>query len=452
MTSFAWNLDADGDWGTPGDWSPGGPPSAGSNVVIKTAHAHTVTLTHGDGAVSVNSLTVSDDIFNLSGGSLSIATSASFGAELEVQLGSDGTATYYPTLELNSISTAAPSFLHYGGVIDGTGTLTVMGSAAFESGDPLNATQDAIETGAGTTLLEGSTTVEGNLDLDGGRILENKGSLRWTAGNIVLGYNPLGTVGGGTIKNDAGAVFDIEQEGLLSGNGAGVNTFENAGKLEKTVDTGLESISAAFVNTGAGTVSVQAGTLAFVGGGSSSASAFTVATGATLAFDDDLGGAAGTFTITGGTYNVAGETEIQAGKADFSSATITSFGSELLVTDNGLLELGTKSTSVAAFEQSGGAVDGTGTLTVSGAATVISSDLETGAGTTLLKGVTTLNGALYLDGGRVLENKGTLDVTSPSAGAAGGQFYLGENLNSDLSVGGGTIKNDVGATFDVEFD
>jgi len=53
-------------------------------------------------------------------------------------------------------------------------------------------------------------------------------------------------------------------------------------------------------------VLVQSGTLDFTGGGSASASAFTVAAGTTLEF------AGGTFTLSGGTYGAAGKTLIAA--------------------------------------------------------------------------------------------------------------------------------------------
>jgi len=87
---------------------------------------------------------------------------------------------------------------------------------------------------------------------------------------------------------------------------------------------------------------------------------------------------------------------------------------------------------------------------VTGAATFSYSgyvyDQETGTGTTLLQGATT-DSAYYvaLDGGRVLENAGTFTV---NAASGYGVFYLGYNQYG--SVGGGTIQNDSGATFDFQ--
>ena len=94
--------------------------------------------------------------------------------------------------------------------------------------------------------------------------------------------------------------------------------------------------------------------------------------------------------------------------------------------------------------QTGGTIGGAGTLTVSGAATFSGSDDQAeGAGTTLLDGATTDTGQINLDGGYVLANAGTFDVTGSAV------FYLGYN-EYGTTVGSGTIQNDAGGTFDFQ--
>ena len=78
MISYAWGVDADGDWGAAADWSPSGPPSRGAAVAINTSHLHTVTYSSGDGSASVNSLDVGNDVFQLTGGALTITSAGSF--------------------------------------------------------------------------------------------------------------------------------------------------------------------------------------------------------------------------------------------------------------------------------------------------------------------------------------------------------------------------------------
>jgi fibronectin-binding autotransporter adhesin len=95
--------------------------------------------------------------------------------------------------------------------------------------------------------------------------------------------------------------------------------------------------------------------------------------------------------------------------------------------------------------QSGGTLSGTGTLTVTGTASLGSPNgaptLETGQGTTDLRVGGTLSSTSFysLDGQRTLQNDGTLNWTN-------GAIYLGYNPFSS-NIGGATIINSAGATF-----
>jgi hypothetical protein len=183
-------------------------------------------------------------------------------------------------------------------------------------------------------------------------------------------------------------------------------------------------------------VSVKTGTLEFSGGGTSTAGKFTVASGATL----DFGG--GTFTLSGGSYDATGTTGVSGGTANFSGATITSLGG--LDVTGGTLSIANSGTATS-LDQTGGTIGGAGTLTVSGTATFSGSDDQAeGAGTTLLDGATTDSGAtINLDGGYVLANGGTFNVTN------GAFFQLGYNPSTG-SNGSGTIQNNSGGTFDFQ--
>ena len=87
MATITWKVNSGGNWSTAADWSRGGIPQAGDSVVISTAQI-TVTYDSASPSVSVASLTVGDDNFDVpGGGTLSITTSASFGGLLEVDAG-----------------------------------------------------------------------------------------------------------------------------------------------------------------------------------------------------------------------------------------------------------------------------------------------------------------------------------------------------------------------------
>jgi hypothetical protein len=106
--------------------------------------------------------------------------------------------------------------------------------------------------------------------------------------------------------------------------------------------------------------------------------------------------------------------------------------------------LGSNATKVdALFTANGGTVSGSGLLTLAGGATFDAAAGQFAAmtgGHGILSGTSTLQtGGLALDGNDVLENKGTLTETS------GGFIKLGFNP-SGTTLGGGTLKNDLGAT------
>ena len=352
------------------------------------------------GTVSVQSGTLEFS----GGGTFSGTFTVASGATLDF---SGGTYTLSFMVSGASIG-GAGVFEQTGGTISGPGTLIVTASATF-SGNV------AEQTGTGTTLLKGATTDSGGIALDGGRVLENAGTFDvMNGGRFDLGYNYYGSsAGNSTIQNDKGGTFDFQTAAAIY-NHFGTNAFVNAGTLEQTVTTGTTDIGVTVDNTG--TVSVKTGTLEFSGGGaSSSAGTLTVASGTTL----DFGG--GTFTLSGGSIGGAGVAQVSGGA----------------------LAVAANSTIASGFAQTGGTVEGSATLTVTGSATFGGNDQTEGAGRMLLEGVTTDAGGIALDGGYVLENAGTFDVTN------GARFDLGLN-NNGSTAGNSTIQNDKGGTFDFQ--
>ena len=146
-----------------------------------------------------------------------------------------------------------------GGAVYGPGNLIVTGAATICG-------TGMLQTGAGVTYVEGTTTLTGGeLDLDGGRVFENSGTL--TAGSatgtttINLGVNASGTAtGAATLINDAGGHFKVDDE-LTIGVGAADLTagatpdaFNNRGAVEIAGTGNTVTISANLVNTGSLTI------------------------------------------------------------------------------------------------------------------------------------------------------------------------------------------------------
>ena len=247
--------------------------------------------------------------------------SASAGATLEFAGGTftltSGTIGGAGTVALSSNAilalgsqnvTMLPGFSQSSGTLSGTGKLTLAGGAAFSGG------YDA-ETGSGTTVLQGLSSITGSVTLDGGRVLENQGTLTWSSGYIYLGYNPSGTsLGGATVQNDAGAVFDIDTNGYQIVDETGAVSFVNAGTVAETAGSGT-TIGVPVTNTG--TVEVETGTLELTGTATNS----------------------GTFEAAGGTLYVA-------------NAIIG--GGQLSIGTGGLIELGGAASETALFTGTSG--------------------------------------------------------------------------------------------------
>ena len=397
VTNVSWKSAASAAFTTASAWSGGVAPTSTSNATIAApGAAYTVSIASGTN-VAVGSLSL-----NSGNATLSLSGTLSAASYLDALNGS---------LLLNASSAVATTntFWQNSALIKGAGALTVTGTALFNG--------PGVETGTGTTTLKGASTIDGpsngvGLSLDAARVLLNKGALTWTNGEIYLGYNPSGSVGGSSINNAAGATFAIQSDQSVVNN-LGTTSFVNAGTLTKSVTGGVTTIGTVFTNTGA--VSVQTGTLDLANGGSSAASAFTMASGAALEFG-------------GGTFNLASGTDAGAGVMELTAGT---------------LALGANAVTLGAFNQSGGVLTGSAALTLTSAAT-ISGGYESGASTLAQAGVNFANANLSLDGGRNLQ----LGGASVATGNSGSLNLNGANPNNGVSAAGvGTLTVLANAVF-----
>ncbi|AZO32335.1 hypothetical protein [Mesorhizobium sp. M1B.F.Ca.ET.045.04.1.1] len=243
-------------------------------------------------------------------------------------------------------------------------THQAFGGAANRAGrDPFGGS----EGGSGTTLAQGGAAFNGSFGLDGGRVLQLGGSSTAT-GYIYLDLNAAnpntGTsdLGAGTLAIGSGTIFDDQSDGGLyiyannwgpgdDGSAAAVN---NAGTFVKSGAATTATIATRFNNTGL--VDVESGTLSLSGGG--------IDVGATYQ-------GAGTVNFSGGTRTLDAASSI-TGNATFSGGTTTVDGTvsaQFLSVISGTVTFGA-ATTTAAFSQSGGELNGSGLLTVTGLATL----------------------------------------------------------------------------------
>jgi Bacterial Ig-like domain len=407
--SDVWINPFGGDWNDAANWSAGHVPTANDTVFADVVKGGSITISGGN--QSVASLVVGGQgTLSIQAGSLNVAGSA--------------------TIEGN---------LDLAGTLSGSGTVTVEGMTTVNGGSM---------TGTGTTIAQGGLTISGSgLGLGGGRILENQGIANWLAGTIEL------EAGGasGTLRNDAGAVFNATDGGAQIDGGTDSNgkvaLFDNRGSFVTTGSGAAISVTARFTNSGSvdvngvgltllgnaglgGTVTVEADSrLSFAGTGVISitgniAGAGSVTLdGATVSLDTGAAISA-TTSIANGTLTSAGQTSL--GTLDLIGGTFEADGS----------------TTIATLTASGGTLTGSGTVTVTGAAT-LSGAVLSGSGTTIAQSTLTIDGSgLTLMGGYVLENQGVANWTSGSIQLGGG--------SAGLPASDGVLRNDAGAVFNAD--
>ncbi|WP_026090876.1 choice-of-anchor D domain-containing protein [Sandarakinorhabdus sp. AAP62] len=374
---------------------------ASANITV--APGATVRTTGG--TVSFNGA-ITIPVLQVQGGSMAFDAATSF---TSVALSSG-------TLQLDGASTVG-SLSQTGGTLTGSGVVTIAGAASFNSAN-VRGTGQAIVQGAGSIGASG-------INIDDGRVLEFRGGLTSTGTSYSINLDAFSPQNGGILRNAAGSTFvDGTTSFANIASSFGNGTFENLGTYQKT-GAAQTSISTAFVNSGA--LLIDAGTLALSNNGTHSGT-ITLANGATLTF----GG--GTHNLTGSNFTSAagGIVRVTSGTVGFNGATSMA----ILQMQGGTLTLDS-ATSVATLSHTGGTMNGSGIVTVSGAATFNSAN-QRGTGQTIVQGATSFGASsINIDDGRVLELRG---------GATTGTS-LSINLDAFSPQNGGILRNAVGSTF-----
>jgi hypothetical protein len=310
LTTDKWIGTSSADWGaSSANWSRG-LPNSNSNVVIDTTAVLTVTYSGSDIFV-VHSLTVGNDIFDMTGGSLTITTTASF----------------------------ADGFTQTGGTLTAGGAVTVKGTGLLTG---------SLAEGKTAFVFDGTVTLN-NYTLGGSTSLTNEKTTNLT-GQVELGDN---TGANATIDNNKSGVFDIGGDFGI-GAGAATALFVNGGTLEKTGGTGTSFIDVNFTDTGnivvatAGTIEFRgpqdsfAGAISgagqvYLGGGGKdainkgttvTAAIFTISDGGTVATLNESLSLANAFNlVSSATLDLAAVTLTLSGTDNFSSAELNGNGS-----------------------------------------------------------------------------------------------------------------------------
>ncbi|MBI1840281.1 MAG: choice-of-anchor D domain-containing protein [Verrucomicrobia bacterium] len=278
-----------------------------------------------------------------------------------------------------------------GGSLGGTGSLLLAGDSSWIDGEikgPLTITNRGVLTLSGTAAKNFSAT------------LNNEGTIVQT--NAATFY-----FRGATLNNRAGALFDLQgTSGLFS---SGVNVFNNAGVLRKSVSAASIPFGPVFNNTGA--VDVRTGELRFTGGGSSTDRALLAGPLGSLVFDG------GTFTLSGATtFSGDGLVKLNSGTLAAAASGVTTFN-----------------LPGAGFQLLGGALNGAGAM-------LNASRFEWAAG------------SIGVLGGFV--NNGQLSMTTTNVHSLAGSFINAGTAkhtgSGSVGFSAGTLTNQAGAVYEMQ--
>jgi RHS repeat-associated protein len=235
-----WNVDANGSWDLPGNWSSGAVPGAADDVFLDRP-AGAFTITHAAGDITVNSIHASRDALTVAGGTFTIAAASEL---------SDFS---FASLVLNSSLTTS------GAVNWSTGKIS---SALDPQGKPINSiTNNGTLTlaGAGDWTVAAQVVNAGTIIQDGGNLAGNQGSIV-NLGTIQKSTG-AGTATISTPVNNAGGTLQA-QAGTLALTGGGTFTggaFGAATGAFLDLDTSHIAFSGTFTGSGTGLVRLRNG-------------------------------------------------------------------------------------------------------------------------------------------------------------------------------------------------
>lgn len=406
-TDYSWNNSnsTTTSWFTPGNWSPGGPPTASDIVVNPTLYSDAVIFGNNAAVGGIN-------LTNLTSGWTITNTQASTTRTLTV----NGNVAKAGAGNLSFRNNAVGAQLN----VAITGTLTLSSGnmllGAFGAGQDINAFNvTGLTTVSGGTLLTRGTNsainLNGGLSISSGAVVSASGMGAATSGTT--GFTTAFLSGAGQLKANNGNAFN----GTVVINGStGSSTFSGQ-VIDGSGGSGVLSI----VKSG-GSTQVFSGNNSYTGG--------TAINGGTLALGSaNAVGTTGSITFGGGTLQFSANNT-----TDYSARIVNSTAGAIAIDTNG------HNVSFGALGSSntGGLTkNGTGTLTLTGNNTYTGSTTVTSGTLLVSSGAGIGDGAVAVNGGSLTVNGsvGNGGVTINSGGSLGGNGSIAGNV----TLNGGTL-------------
>ena len=426
MSSIIWEAGS-GDWGDAADWSGGTVPTSADDVTIDTAG---ITVTISTGAQAARSLTTSQSVLAITGGTLTTTTFATIGGAFQ-QSGGLWIATGSGIAFTGSASQTAGTLVVQQGLLSSTGSFS-------EGGGLVQIDQGAAFSGP-LTVSAGTIDLAGGTLTVGGAYTQSGGTLTLASNNATF----LGPVSqtGGTIQETSGLLISYgsfqENGGTMLLNSSGAD-FKGAFSLASgavTLTSGSLTSELSYTQSG-GTMMLESnGTDVFYGATVQSGGTLDLAYGSLISYGTFLeNGGLLQLGFGGGTFT--GNLTERAGTISSTAPTLSVNGS--FTQTGGLLELlGRDATFTNSFAQAAG-----GTILVQSGALQLEGLHESLSGT--ISGA----GTLLIQGGTATLNSGVV-LSLPEVELIGGKLILGASLsfthlfatsyNSVLSLAGNKL-------------
>ncbi|MGA3179438.1 MAG: YDG domain-containing protein [Verrucomicrobiota bacterium] len=317
-TAFTWTNTSGGNWSSAANWSPNGLPGGGDSAAITTTGNYTVAV---NSAQSIGTLTLGASTGDGTVQTLNIQSGA-----FSLNNASGGTAQ-------GALSISGGALTWNGGALSGVTTVGINGVLNIAAG--------------GNTVRFSSLT------------LTNNGTVNWTNTTIWSGLGTTVYICNNGLWNEQS---DDSFQGAVYG---GATVFDNFGTFLKSGNAGTTTFDAGCTLNNSGTVNVQSGTLAMLGGGAGNG-LFDIAGNAGILFGGGYNGGVfsanfGSLQLTGGALALNGA--INGQSVTVSGGTLSLNG--VLTSTNIQLTGGTLSGTnvlVGTLDWSGGALSGAMTV------------------------------------------------------------------------------------------
>jgi hypothetical protein len=392
--------------------------TAGSGIYTFDTNSQALTGTLSIPSVTVTGVTLTNN------GTLTLTTA----------LTGSGTLANTGTLNINFTGTVGITTI----TATASGNTINYGYAGTQTIYPINYSNLTLSGSGAKTLQTGTTTITGNLTLNGTASTTSVTGLT-IGGTVTLGSGTAFTAGAFT-HNVAG---NWTNNGTTFTNTSSTVNFNGiAQTIGGSAATTFNNVNISGTNTSTGVATIISGTLIVGDGSTFTAAGFALTVTGTTTVGTGTGGTLTISSVTG-TKTFTGAVTINSGGAITESAAAAatlSFGSDVTINTNGTLtENGTAVVGIAgSFTDNGTYTASTGVHTFSGATKTIGGSTSTSIPNATITGTYTNNGTLTI--GTALSGAGTL------TNSATGTFNIGGTCSvTTISNAGNMTINGSGA-------